>query len=1239
MKIKIPTREAPLDTAAGGDKDLLLEHIQTLGTADLRALKLIYNECFSLLESAKTYEALAAHEWEVFTAVNDRIAHVVRATITHDLAEDPAPVESLHAKLGDVFVQFRTYTRGDFESFLEPPDDAEDRLFSELYAAKLDVDSDDSDEDEEEGARPYRARTTQAKAARRGTRKRPTTARKYDAYDPAYGAVKINMARAHDTEGALYCNAFKEGAGDTLASLGADDEALAPYFAVAKDARDPQKKKTDVKSSTKIAAVFKNLWDKARWNKYVDENACIYHLPGTWTPTLEKELEKVNKALSAGVDPGESSFVVAQYRGIAYNTRAFEAVGRRRSREAFELRLPVYCSAVFNAVGMSAGDYYAGVLEDGSEQSEKTKAALQEAADLMKKALAAKRTTGPFTYDGTTYDSVALALQNYYTINYEGFFASARGAVEARKSVEVADDRTALALQQREAEEALEKLGEHREQWSELETRDKALETSAKAAAERKKSADLAKGKAQGTLTAKSKAKQDDKVVLQIKQLQGEITTQEAASLKAEQEIDAITVEREELAKAKALMEPQKLEWERLEAIIADRKKRRRALDDRVIFDNLPNGGNPLVSTGNVPKHALRYAYALKYYTSADGQARLMPEWRDDDGRARHPYAGKVYVSLHPASDYRTEDGPLDVVALRTAGKLEVDDNIVAERESSFPALIPAKRVVAEHIARYPSFATKYKRVFADKYGMTEADYESFRKMQRLITGITTRDKFFEAVGEWLARYHEARLVELARRLAAREGKILVYRDENGLLSRHLSAIKKMDVKATRRSSADADGASATLDGTTARDGRHDEERAQLDLPPAEPHPAVPILGIQNTWNQCYLNSTLQLLSALSVRDNLILPGEPCIPALALCVDTFLDRLTTDAAAGTYIRESALVERTQTRHTLQNTEYLRVLLATKGRWGTIDRQEDAGEALSFCLEALSSRRTLEQFNHSPAGLANHVRLGTFLAGRPSQLHFLVRVTTTYTIVGEGLEANPGLESWYELDADHRISRLECQSTIQLAVPPDPVVAEPLAPEESATGGTTPKKTTGVEPAAEKPLLPEQEIVLGSSSEREKIDVLVPEVLVEVPLTLEALLAEHWDRAYDGGEGDITNNCIVEGRYYPAAPRQRETLAFEGEAPRHLVVQLKRFTDHLVKIKRKVVVGDEVDMGGQRYTLRAFIHHVGDSMRGGHYIAYALRGDHWYKLNDKIVTEDPAGRAEAASEAYIYYFSR
>jgi len=199
----------------------------------------------------------------------------------------------------------------------------------------------------------------------------------------------------------------------------------------------------------------------------------------------------------------------------------------------------------------------------------------------------------------------------------------------------------------------------------------------------------------------------------------------------------------------------------------------------------LINSYNPFLSTADVPDHALRYAYGTKPY---EGHAadRLRPRWHHDpegDGRAERPYSGKVYVSLHPLSDFG-KDGPIHLVSRNQQGRVNIDNLIISERESSFPGSIPENRVIHQHTAKYPSFKKKYKQIYLYKYGLDEELYNKLKSLFDKAAPHSAEMKYFKQVlGGWLCSYHEVRLIEIAKQEALKRNGFLIYRDDEGLFS------------------------------------------------------------------------------------------------------------------------------------------------------------------------------------------------------------------------------------------------------------------------------------------------------------------------------------------------------------------------------------------------------------------------------------------------------------------------
>lgn len=195
------------------------------------------------------------------------------------------------------------------------------------------------------------------------------------------------------------------------------------------------------------------------------------------------------------------------------------------------------------------------------------------------------------------------------------------------------------------------------------------------------------------------------------------------------------------------------------------------------------NGANPFLSTGDTPYHALKYAYGIKPYQGHEDE-RIRPRWQRD-GRAERPYSGVTYVSLHPVTDY-DQDGPLHLVHLNRNAeiKLKKELNIIAERESCFPAYLPEGRVIHKHVAKYPSFRGPYKEIYNLKYGITPAFYAKLQaKFLNAPPHSEEMTEFKKILGEWLCSYYEVKLIEKARKAAKHREGVLIYRDINGEFS------------------------------------------------------------------------------------------------------------------------------------------------------------------------------------------------------------------------------------------------------------------------------------------------------------------------------------------------------------------------------------------------------------------------------------------------------------------------
>ena len=204
---------------------------------------------------------------------------------------------------------------------------------------------------------------------------------------------------------------------------------------------------------------------------------------------------------------------------------------------------------------------------------------------------------------------------------------------------------------------------------------------------------------------------------------------------------------------------------------------------DTTLKSMLLNGANPFFSMGDTPYHACKYAYGIKFYNGHKSD-RLRPQWRND-GRAERPYAGVVYTSLHPLTDF-TSNGPLHLITLNREAEIKCASELttIAERESCFPAYLSEDRIIRKHIAKYPSFKGEYKKIYQYKYGLTEELYDKFKLKFAETNPHTDENRAAKKLlGEWLCSFQEVRMIDQARQTAEAKGGVLIYRDINGTFS------------------------------------------------------------------------------------------------------------------------------------------------------------------------------------------------------------------------------------------------------------------------------------------------------------------------------------------------------------------------------------------------------------------------------------------------------------------------
>lgn len=154
--------------------------------------------------------------------------------------------------------------------------------------------------------------------------------------------------------------------------------------------------------------------------------------------------------------------------------------------------------------------------------------------------------------------------------------------------------------------------------------------------------------------------------------------------------------------------------------------------------------------------------------------------WRPS-GQAERPYSGKVYTLLYTVQALH-ELNPAHLISLNHRGDLSIGERILAERESTFHASLPAGSVMEAKTLKYPSFDKDFDAFYhPQRYGLDRKTYNEFkRQICESLPHSQERKTAKFLLGEHLCAYHEACLIEDARLEARRRDGWLIYRDAYG---------------------------------------------------------------------------------------------------------------------------------------------------------------------------------------------------------------------------------------------------------------------------------------------------------------------------------------------------------------------------------------------------------------------------------------------------------------------------
>jgi len=198
----------------------------------------------------------------------------------------------------------------------------------------------------------------------------------------------------------------------------------------------------------------------------------------------------------------------------------------------------------------------------------------------------------------------------------------------------------------------------------------------------------------------------------------------------------------------------------------------------------LPSNRNPQVSTGEEIRHPLKYGCGLKFL-GVDAR-KLKPEY-NVNGKPKHPYLGKMYIIIAKTDDLPALD-PYFVVHGHAQGYIKISthfaNDILTEREVSFPGFIPGKHVALSMAVRVPSFEGPYKDFYQQKFGITERSYKITQT--KIKNGTAKINRLIDRI----INHTSETLVKHVRKTCKKHNIRLVFKDLNDGFANQLPDIK-----------------------------------------------------------------------------------------------------------------------------------------------------------------------------------------------------------------------------------------------------------------------------------------------------------------------------------------------------------------------------------------------------------------------------------------------------------------
>lgn len=198
----------------------------------------------------------------------------------------------------------------------------------------------------------------------------------------------------------------------------------------------------------------------------------------------------------------------------------------------------------------------------------------------------------------------------------------------------------------------------------------------------------------------------------------------------------------------------------------------------------------PVLSTADLPTHALRYAFGLKPDGTSKGK-ELNPHF-SESFIPQEPCVGVFFTNLVSIVEWEKSD-PNQVIAMQAAGVVDVSFRILYETETSFFGKLSQETNWLQTLIAVPSFDS-YREEYLSQYNLDLRTFNLCKKWlaEDAVTGLTK-------VLHKLAECQSQRIQDLSQQEASRRGGYIVYRNEHGFYQLDPPTIS--DISAARKAS------------------------------------------------------------------------------------------------------------------------------------------------------------------------------------------------------------------------------------------------------------------------------------------------------------------------------------------------------------------------------------------------------------------------------------------------------